>query len=451
MKIIVVGCGKVGLTLTEQLNNEGHDITVIDKNADTLKSVTDSIDVMGVEGNGAIYQVQIEAGIKDTDLLIATTDSDELNMLCCLIAKKAGNCHTIARIRNPEYANETRYIREELNLSMAINPELAAAKEVSRLIKFPSVIKIDTFAKGRVELMKFLIPENSVLHNIQIFEVATKLKCNVLICAVERGHDVIIPDGNFRLMSGDKISFIAAQGDAMHFLQQIGIVSKAIKSVMLVGGGKITYYLARMLDEAGIRVKIIEQDLNRCYELSELLPRAMIIHGDGSNQQLLLEEGIGQAEAFAALTGFDEENIMLSLYAATVTKAKLVTKINRIAFEEVIQQLNLGSIIYPKMITADTITQYVRAMQNSMGSNVETLYKIVAGKAEALEFRVGKDAPMIGIPLEKLNFKNNLLIACINRNGKIITPRGKDTIEVGDTVIVVTTHSGLNDLKDILR
>lgn len=450
MKIIVVGCGKVGLTLTEQLNNEGHDITVIDKNADTLKSVTDSIDVMGVEGNGAIYQVQIEAGIKDTDLLIATTDSDELNMLCCLIAKKAGNCHTIARIRNPEYANETRYIREELNLSMAINPELAAAKEISRLIKFPSVIKIDTFAKGRVELMKFLIPENSVLHNIQIFEVATKLKCNVLICAVERGHDVIIPDGNFRLMSGDKISFIAAQGDAMHFLQQIGIVSKAIKSVMLVGGGKITYYLARMLNEAGIRVKIIEQDLNRCYELSELLPRAMIIHGDGSNQQLLLEEGIGQAEAFAALTGFDEENIMLSLYAATVTKAKLVTKINRIAFEDVIQQLNLGSIIYPKMITADTITQYVRAMQNSMGSNVETLYKIVAGKAEALEFRVGKDAPMIGIPLEKLNFKNNLLIACINRNGKIITPRGKDAIEVGDTVIVVTTHSGLNDLKDIL-
>ena len=379
MKIIVVGCGKVGLTLTEQLNNEGHDITVIDKNADTLKSVTDSIDVMGVEGNGAIYQVQIEAGIKDTDLLIATTDSDELNMLCCLIAKKAGNCHTIARIRNPEYANETRYIREELNLSMAINPELAAAKEISRLIKFPSVIKIDTFAKGRVELMKFLIPENSVLHNIQIFEVATKLKCNVLICAVERGRDVIIPDGNFRLMSGDKISFIAAQGDAMHFLQQIGIVSKAIKSVMLVGGGKITYYLARMLDEAGIRVKIIEQDLNRCYELSELLPRAMIIHGDGSNQQLLLEEGIGQAEAFAALTGFDEENIMLSLYAATVTKAKLVTKINRIAFEDVIQQLNLGSIIYPKMITADTITQYVRAMQNSMGSNVETLYKIAGG------------------------------------------------------------------------
>ncbi|WP_432628714.1 Trk system potassium transporter TrkA [Brotaphodocola sp.] len=451
MKIIVVGCGKVGLTLTEQLNNEGHDITVIDKNADTLKSVTDSIDVMGVEGNGAIYQVQIEAGIKDTDLLIATTDSDELNMLCCLIAKKAGNCHTIARIRNPEYANETRYIREELNLSMAINPELAAAKEVSRLIKFPSVIKIDTFAKGRVELMKFLIPENSVLHNIQIFEVATKLKCNVLICAVERGHDVIIPDGNFRLMSGDKISFIAAQGDAMHFLQQIGIVSKAIKSVMLVGGGKITYYLSKMLDEAGIRVKIIEQDLNRCHELSELLPRAMIIHGDGSNQQLLLEEGIGQAEAFAALTGFDEENIMLSLYAATVTKAKLVTKINRIAFEDVIQQLNLGSIIYPKMITADTITQYVRAMQNSMGSNVETLYKIVAGKAEALEFRVGKDAPMIGIPLEKLNFKDNLLIACINRNGQIITPRGKDTIEVGDTVIVVTTHSGLNDLKDILR
>lgn len=451
MKIIVVGCGKVGLTLTEQLNNEGHDITVIDRDGGKLRSVTDNIDVMGVEGNGAIFQVQMEAGIRETDLLIATTNSDELNMLCCLIAKKAGNCHTIARIRNPEYANEIRYIREELNLSMAINPELAAATEISRLLKFPSVIKIDAFAKGRVELMKFIIPDHSVLHNMQVYEVSQRLRCNVLICAVERGSEVVIPDGNFRMKYGDKISFIAAPAEAMEFFHQVGIENNSVKTAMFVGGGKITYYLAKMLEETNIKIKIIEQDFHRCNELSELLPKAMIIHGDGSNQQLLLEEGIQQTEAFASLTGFDEENIMLSLYAASVSKTKLVTKINRIAFEDVISQMNLGSIIYPKLITADSIIRYVRAMQNSMGSNVETLYKIVANKVEALEFRVEPDAPLVGIPLEKLTFKNNLLIACINRNGKIITPRGKDTIEPRDTVIVVTTHSGLNDLKDILR
>lgn len=451
MKIIIVGCGKVGLTLAEQLNNEGHDITVIDKDGIKLRTVTDNIDVMGVEGNGAIYQVQIEAGIKNADLLVATTNSDELNMLCCLIAKKAGNCHTIARVRNPEYSNEIRYIAEELNLSMSINPELAAATEISRLIRFPSAIKIDPFANGRAELMKFIIPEDSILNNMQVYEVVPRLHCTILICAVERGQEVIIPGGSFTLKSGDKISFVGSQSEVTEFFHQIGIAQNTIKTAMFVGGGKITYYLAKMLEHTRIKVKIIEQDLKRCNELSELLPKAMIIHGDGTDQQLLLEEGICQTEAFAALTGFDEENIMLSLYASSLSKAKLITKINRIAFEEVIQQLNLGSIIYPKLITADSIIRYVRAMQNSVGSNVETLYKIAANKAEALEFRVGNEPSIIGTPLEKLSFKDNLLVACINRSGKIIIPRGKDTIEKGDTVIIVTTHSGLNDLKDILK
>ena len=451
MKIIIVGCGKVGLTLAEQLNNEGHDITVIDKDGIKLRTVTDNIDVMGVEGNGAIYQVQIEAGIKNADLLVATTNSDELNMLCCLIAKKAGNCHTIARVRNPEYSNEIRYIAEELNLSMSINPELAAATEISRLIRFPSAIKIDPFANGRAELMKFIIPEDSILNNMQVYEVVPRLHCTILICAVERGQEVIIPGGSFTLKSGDKISFVGSQSEVTEFFHQIGIAQNTIKTAMFVGGGKITYYLAKMLEHTRIKVKIIEQDLKRCNELSELLPKAMIIHGDGTDQQLLLEEGICQTEAFAALTGFDEENIMLSLYASSLSKAKLITKINRIAFEEVIQQLNLGSIIYPKLITADSIVRYVRAMQNSVGSNVETLYKIAGNKAEALEFRVGNEPSIIGTPLEKLSFKDNLLVACINRSGKIIIPRGKDTIEKGDTVIIVTTHSGLNDLKDILK
>lgn len=451
MKIIVVGCGKVGLTLVEQLNHEGHDITVIDQDGSKLRSITDNVDVMGVEGNGAISQVQFEAGIEETDLLIATTESDELNMLCCLIAKKRGNCHTIARVRNPEYSNEIRFLREELNLSMAVNPELAAASEIAQLLKFPSAIKIDTFSKGRVELMKFIIPEHSVLHNLKVLEVSQQLRCNVLICVVERGNEVVIPDGSFQMHSGDKISFIVSPSEAASFFQRAGIENNSVKTAMFVGGGKITYYLAKMLEDTKIKIKIIEQDFHRCNELSELLPNAMIIHGDGSDQQLLLEEGIQQTEAFASLTGFDEENIMLSLYAASVSHTKLITKINRIAFEDVINQMNLGSIIYPKLITADHIIRYVRAMQNSMGSNVETLYKLVSGRVEALEFRVEKDAPMIGIPLESLALKDNLLVACINRNGKIITPRGKDTIEAKDTVIVVTTHSGLNDLKDILK
>lgn len=451
MKIIIVGCGKVGLTLAEQLNNEGHDITVIDKDGDKLRTVTDSVDVMGVEGNGAIYQILMEAGIKDTDLLIATTNSDELNMLCCLMAKKAGKCHTIARIRNPEYSDEIHYIAEELNLSMSINPELAAATEISRLLKFPSAIKIDMFANGRVELMKFIVPEDSVLHEMKVYEVVPKLHCKILICAVERGQEVIIPGGGFTLQSGDKISFVGAQREVSQFIHQIGLPKNTIKTAIFVGGGKITYYLAKMLENTKIKIKIIEQDIDRCNELSELLPKAMVIHGNGIDQQLLLEEGIGQTDAFAALTGVDEENIMLSLYASSLSKAKMITKINRVDFEAVVHRLNLGSVIYPKLITADTIIRYVRAMQNSMGSNVETLYKIAGNKAEAMEFSVGKDSAVVGVPLEKLSFKSNLLIACINRKGKIIIPGGKDTIEVGDTVVVVTTHSGLNDLKDTLK
>ena len=451
MKIIIVGCGKVGATIAEQLNSEGHDITIIDQDASAIQAITESIDVMGMTGNGAVYPVQMEAGIQEANLLIATTNSDELNMLCCLIAKKAGNCHTIARIRNPEYSSEIRFIREELNLSMAINPELAAAREISRLLKFPSAIKIDTFAKGRVEILKFKIPESSALHQMKVHEVMPKTGCSVLICAVERGEDVMIPNGDFALQSGDKVSIIASPSESIKFFRQVGIENNSARSVMLVGGGRISYYLAKMLKDTPIKITIIEKDYERCRMLSEELPHVSVIHGDASDQQLLQEEGIRQTDAFASLTGFDEENIMLSLYAASQSKAKLITKVNRIAFENVIGSMNLGSVIYPKLITADTILQYVRAMQNSLGSNVETLYKIVANRAEALEFRVGKESPLIGIPLENLDLKPNLLVACINRGGRILTPRGRDSMEAGDTVIIVTTNTGLNDLKDILR
>ena len=400
-------------------------------------------------GNGTSYRTQKEAGIEKADLLISVANQDEVNLLSCLIAKKAGNCQTIARVRNPEYYDEIGYIREELGLSMSINPEWEAANEMARLIQYPSALAVEKF-RGGMTLLRVVIPEKSVLNGMSVAEFAVKISRQILVCIVKRGKEIRIPDGNFVLMAGDAISVSLPIREATPFFKKIGVPANPIKSVMVAGGGMISFYLAKILQDTGVEVKIIEENKKRCEELSEALPHAMIIQGEAIDKELLLEEEIRETDAFAAMTDIDEENIMLSLYAGRESKAKLITKVNRIAFENVIDSMNLGSVIYPKLITADLILQYVRAMQNSLGSNVETLYKIVANRAEALEFRVGNDAPMIGVPLEKLSLKKNLLVACINRNGRILTPRGKDTIEVGDTVIIVTTNTGLNDLKDIL-
>lgn len=450
MKIIIVGCGKVGKTLANQLNQEGHNIVLVDTNREILESTSSSLDIMGIVGNGASYSVQMEAGIEEADLMLAVTTSDELNLLCCLIAKKAGNCHTIARVRNPIYNKEIGFIREELGLSMIINPEQAAASEIARLLRFPSAIKIDSFDKGRVELLRMQIPEKSILHNRKIMEIVTMLRCDVLVCAVERGDEVVIPNGNFVLQEKDKISIIASPRQANKFFKKISIVTNQVKNTMIVGGGTIAYYLSKQLIEMGIEVKIIEKEKKRCEELSELLPQAIIIHGDGTNQEVLLEEGLEHIESFVSLTNFDEENILLALFAGSRSKAKLVTKINRITFDDVVEHLNLGSMIHPKYITANEILRYVRAMQNASGNNVETLYQIIGGKAEALAFKVKEHSSVVGITFEQLNLKKNLLICCIVRKGKIITPRGHDMIKIGDTVIVVTTNPGLNDIQDIL-
>lgn len=451
MKIIIVGCGKVGSTLAEQLDYEGHDVTVIDNKPAAIQAVSNVLDVMHVVGNGANYQTQLEAGVKEANLLIAVTSSDELNLLCCLIAKKAGNCNTIARVRNPEYTQGLGIIKEDLGLSMIINPEQTAALEIARLLRLPSAIKIDTFAKGKVELLKVLVPEQSMLHDMRIMDMIVKLNYKVLVCAIERGEEVFIPSGNFVLHSGDKISIVASPKNALKFFRQIGIVSNPVKNVMVVGGSKIAYYLALFLEQADIRVKIIEQNKVRCQELSELLPNADIVYGDATEQQMLTEEGIEHIDGFASLTNLDEENILLSLFASKKAKAKIITKISRSTFEDVIQDLPIGSTINPKLITAENIIQYVRAMHNSMGSNVETMYKLVGNKVEALEFRAKEGSPVLNIPLEKLQLKKNLLVSCINRQGKIIIPNGKDVIHAGDTVIIVTTLPGLDDLNDILK
>lgn len=451
MQIIIVGCGKVGCTLAEQLSQEGHDISVIDTNEQIVEEISYNFDTMGVVGNGASYTTQMEAGIEKAQLLIAVTGSDELNLLCCLIARKAGNCKSIARVRSPIYSKEISFIKEELGLAMIINPEYEAASEITRLLRFPSAIDIDTFYKGRVELLSFTVEENSVLADMKVKEISNRLKCDVLICTIERGEEVMIPNGDFIIHEQDIVSIIAPHNKASYFFQKIGVIINPVKNAMLIGGGALSYYLSKQLIKYGIDVKIIEQNRQRCEELTELLPEAMIIHGDGTDQALLIEEGIEETESFAALTGMDEENILLSLYARSKTKGKLVTKVNRIAFDEVINGLKLGSVIYPKYITAEYIVRYVRALNNSIGSNVETLYRLKKNKAEALAFNVNEGSKLIGIPLEKLNLKDNLLICSINRNGRIITPNGQDIIQRGDHVIVVTTNLGLHDLGDILR
>lgn len=451
LSIIIVGCGKVGATLIEQLSREGHDITIIDRNPDIIQDVTNMYDIMGIVGNGASYSVQIEAGIEKADLIIAVTDSDELNLLCCTIAKQVGNCAAIARVRTPDYSKEAGYLREKLGLAMIINPELEAANEAARILYLPTALEVNAFAHGQAELIKFKIPENNILDNKTIASIGKDIVKNILICAIERDGEVHIPSGNFTLKSGDVISFVSPRVHARAFFKEIGFTTNQVKNTMIIGGGKAAYYLAKQLLAMGISVKIIENDRERCEELSILLPDAVIINGDGTDEELLKEEGIERVESFVPLTGIDEENIMLTLHAKKVSKAKVITKINRITFKNVINGLELGSVIYPRYITSEAIIAYVRAKKASMDSNIETLYHMFDYRAEAIEFRVYEKSVVTDIPLAEMSLKDNLLIAFINRNGKIIIPSGHDSIMVGDTVMIVTTHTGFNDVQDILK
>ena len=451
LSIIIVGCGKVGHTLTEQLVCEGHDITIVDTNERVIRDTTEIFDVMGIRGNGASLSVLEEAGVGKADLVIAVTGSDELNLLCCTIAKKTGNgIAAIARVRNPDYSEELAYLRAQLGLSMIINPELEAAREIARILSRPQALTVSAFAKGHAEMMRFKIPSGSALCGRRIMELDSIFSFGYLVCAVERAGRAYIPGGPFELCEGDDITILCSTRDSHKVFESLGMESHAVGSCMIIGGGKSSYYLARQLLTQKMDVKIIEERRERCEELTKLLPEAVVICGDGGDEALLREEGIDSAEAFVPLTGLDEENILLTLYAKRIPGLKTITKINRITFGDVIDGLELGSVVYPKYITSETIIAYVRARQNTIGSNVETLYHLFGGQAEALEFHVDRDAPVVGVPLMKLKKKDNLLIACIARKGKVIFPRGQDAIEAGDTVIVVTTHKGFRDISDIL-
>lgn len=451
MDIIIVGCGKVGSTLAAKLNAEGNNVTIIDQDGDKVKALANKLDIMGVIGNGASRSVQKDAGVDKTDLLIAVTGNDELNLLSCLVAKKSSNCRTIARLKDPEYNMDAPYFKNELGLAMVINPELAAAKEIARVLNFPSAIKIETFAKGRVELLKFKLPAGSLLAGMSVKDVATKLRSSITFCTIERGDDVYIANGNFVFEEKDIISIIASPQKAKAFFKKINYQIQPIKDALIVGGGPITYYLCNLLEGAGISCTVVEKNSARCDELATEFEKVTIINADPSDEDVLREEGIAHTDAFVALTGLDEENILLSLFAKKSGSRKIITKINRIDFDDIVTHLDLDTMVYPKNITADTIVSYVRAMNNRRGSNIETVYNLIKGRVEAVEFTIGNGSPVVGKPLMELALKPGVLIAIIQRGRTLIAPRGQDFIEPGDSVVVITKDMALTNIKDILK
>ncbi len=452
MKVVIIGDGKVGSTITNDLSGEGHDIVVIDRDQVVLQNASNTMDIISVQGNGASIAVQKRAGVPTADLLIAATSLDEVNMLACLVGNKLGVSNTIARVRNPEYFEQIDLLKEELGLSMTVNPEHAAAAEILRLLRFPSALKIELFARGRVELVEIKIAPHSVLDGMPLWAIYKEFQVKVLICAVQREGKVSIPNGNFVLQAGDKINLTAPHIEIENFFRTIGIFRTGVKSVMMIGGGRLSYYLAKSLLEMRVRVKIIEKNEERCDYLCEMLPDAVIIHGDGTDREILQEEGLEKTDALVCLTGMDEENIIVALYAKARNISKVIAKINRLSFDEILEDLDIDGFISPKTIAANHIVRYVRAMQNSLGSsNVETLHKLIGEQVEALEFKVKEKSPVVGIPLKDLKTKDGLLVAAIIRGMRVIIPGGHDSIEPGDSVIIVTTNKRLSDLKDILK
>lgn len=384
-------------------------------------------------------------------ILLLRYDSDELNLLCCTVAKRVGKCAAIARVRTPDYSEETGYLREQLGLALIINPELEAAREVARILYLPTALEVNSFAHGQAELVKFKVPEGNLLNGLSLAYLGKNITNDILICAVERNGEVYMPNGDFVLQSGDVVSFVSERHIARDFLKQIGLATRQVKDTMIIGASKAAYYLAKELLNMGISVKIIEKEKENCESLSVKLPKAIIINGDGTDPDILKEEGIETVQSFIPLTGIDEENIMLTLYAKQVSKAKVVTKINRVNYKQVINNLDLGSLVYPKYITSEAIIAYVRAKKNSMGSNIETLYHMFDSRVEAIEFIVEENSKVSGVPIKDLKLKKDVLISFINHNGHIIIPTGNDEIEDGDTVMIVTKNTGFTGIDDIVR
>ncbi len=452
MKIIVAGLGKIGATFVSTLAEEGHDVVVIDCNPQVIEEITNMYDVMGICGNCADTDVLEEAGAKNAELLIAVAGSDELNMLSCFLAKKMGTKHTIARVRNPEYNDRSLGImKQNLELSMVINPELVAAREMFHNLKLPSAAKVETFSVRNFEMIEHILKPKSPLEGVVLSELRSKFKAKFLICAVKRGDEVYIPDGNFVLKSGDRIGIVAEQSEIVKLLKEMGIVSTMAKNVMILGGSRTAYYLAKRLCQSGSKVTIIEKNRNQCEALSEALPKATVICGDSANHELLIEEGLLSVDAFVSLTGLDEENILLSSFASSKGVPKVIAKVNRDSLIPMAEHWGLDTVVTPKKIIANIILRYVRALQNSEGSSVETLYRLMDDMVEALEFNVKNDLAVLDIPFKELNLNPNTLIAGIIRDRKIIIPSGSDCIKEGDKIIVLAAGYRINRLSDILK
>ena len=451
MNIIVVGCGKIGTTILASLVAEGHNVVALDSNPETINEITNLYDAIGICGNGNDCDTLSEAGVEKAELFVAVTGSDEFNMLSCFLARRMGAKHTIARIRNPEYNDQNLgFIKKQLGLSMAINPDLLAAQELFNILKLPSAAKIETFSRRDFEMIELKLRQESVLDGISLIELRKKYDVQLLVCVVQRDNEVFIPDGSFVLKSGDKIGITATTSEILRFLKMLGVMQKQARNIMILGGSRTAYYLSKMLMGIGNTVKIVEKDHKRCLELSETLPNAIIINGDGAGQELLNEEGLSSMDAFISLTGMDEENILISFYAAAQNVPKVISKVNRDEFMYLAEKIGLDCTISPKNIISDILVRYARALENSLGSNVETLYQIMDAKAEALEFNIAAQSAVTEIPLKDMKLKPNTLIAGIMRGRKIIIPSGNDMILPEDKVVIITSGYKLNDISDIL-
>jgi len=453
MNIVVIGLGKVGLEVVEQLTAEGHSVTVADIDAKKVDTVLGIYDTVGVVGSATDHTVLKEANCGNADLVIALTDNDEMNLTCCLMSKKLGAKNTIARARKPEYNMGIALIREDLGLSLCINPERETAREIARILKFPLAQNVEPFAKGKVELIEYVATKESPLCGKTVNDIFSKMKNTVLICGVQRGGEMHIPYGSFLIEEEDILMLIATPIRMSAFFREAGIKTTGVRDVIIIGGGTTTFYLAELLTKQHLNVTIIEHDPAVADVIAEKLPDATVVLGDGTSQQTLAEEGLADADALCCMTGVDEENIIASMYAATVNKKiKTITKISRTELTHIVKPLEVGSVVNPKKIAANQILKYVRAKQNSEGTDVLSLYKLADGKAEALEFPVTELHPeMQNVPLSQLNIRNDAIVASINRRGNIITPGGSDVLQKGDTVIVVTTRSGLDSIDDILE
>ena len=451
MNIIIVGLGKLGITLTKQLVSEGHSLTVVDTNNDKVSSVVDTYDVMGVCGNGATCDTLETAGASKAKLIIAATASDEMNILCCLIANRMGAENTIARVRNPDYANQSQFLRNELGISMVVNPEFETANEISRIIRFPSAANLDSFARGKIEIASIRIHSDNSLCDTPLYDLRKKSKAKVLVCAVQRDDQVYIPSGDFVIRCDDIISITGTRSELSLFMKQTGVYKQRIKNVMIIGGGRIGYYLAKLLSDTGRNIKLIESSHDRCYKLTDSLPDITVIHGDGTDQDILDEQGLERQDALVSLTGIDEENIIVSMYAESKGINKVITKVNRHSYS-ILNDIGLETVVSPQIVAGNLVTRYVRALHNSAGnSQIQTLHKLVNGKVEAVEFIVPEGAGYENVPFKELNFLPNILVGCIIRNGKTIFPSGDDVMKAHDSIIIVTAGRIIEDLHDIFN